>query len=353
MKTRTTYGFTILEIILATTLFALISVAVFGVFRTGTRAYRDAQREAAVLQRTRFIFDTLESDIANLYYMDETSYNIQAEKMIKEYEKERLEAEEDNDWDAFEQKYGPREDDREADNDPNYVGNPFEQVRMIDLQFAGEDREEADGMSFAIYNKLQVGGNYYLAGLERVHYTVDNGVLIRSVESVESNPRTWTGEVIEKENPPQHMIVAEGVVTLDFKYAFWVDNQWYETDAWNSANRQLRNPQYLLGEYEFEEDDDGRIVFGPGAPGWNDYLNDLENQPLDRVPAYIRVRLQVADPESPARTHTFERIFRVPNSQETWFINTNLEEEEQEMERQERDQEFTPVYPGALRKESR
>lgn len=349
MTRQSTKGFTILEIILATTLFALISVAVFGVFRTGTRAYNDARREAAVLQRSRFIFDTLESDIANLFYMDETAYNVQAERMLKKYEEDRLEAEEKDDWKSFELKYGPI-DKRKDENDPNYVGNPFEKVRMIDLQFSGEDRAEADGISFAVYQPFRVGGVYYLGGLQRVHYAVDNGVLIRSIESVEANPRTWTGEVLAKENPPQHMIVSEGVMGLDLKYGFWVDNQWYEVDAWNSANRQIRNPSYLLGEYELKENDDGQIVFGPGAPGWNEYLNDLTNQPLDRLPAYIRVKLEVADPENSARKHTFARLFRVPNSQETWSINRNLEEEEQEMERQERDQQYSPVFPGALRK---
>ncbi|MDK2971030.1 MAG: hypothetical protein PWP23_785 [Candidatus Sumerlaeota bacterium] len=349
-------AFTLLELVLAITIFALISVAVLAVFRTGTRTYSASHREMLLLQRSRYVFDSFESDISNLFYRDETSYNVQAREDIQEYQQYYLEADRTGDWDAFEERYGPRDRD-EADSDPNYVGNPFEKAKLIDLQFVGVSSEDSDGLAkdsitFAIRQPLELGADYHFWGLARVEYNVEGDYLIRSVEDVGTAPRTWDGQVLEKEIPPKYSIVAEGVQAFDLSYAFWWDNQWYETDTWSSSNRQIRNNQYLLGEYDTEDDEllnAGLPV--PGASGWNDYLNELEDQPLDRLPTYVRLRVLLSDPENTARTHEMVRVFRIPNSLETWVPNDQLDEDDQEMEREERDEEFVPVFPGALKKE--
>lgn len=346
-------AFTLLELILAITIFALVSVAVLAVFRTGTQAYTETNREMLMLQRSRYVFDTFEDDIMSLFYRDETSYNVESREMIQEYQQVRLEAERTGDWDEFERVYGPREGeaDEEDRNDPNYIGNPFDKGKLIDLQFVGENHDEIDSITFAVHEPLELGIDYHFWGLSRVHYTVEGDFLIRSEESVETAPRDWQGEVLEKEEKPTHSIVARDVAVFDLSYAFWWDNQWYEVENWSSSNRQVRNPQQLLGEYDYDEDDVRIGQLQPGAPGWNDYLNELENQPLDRVPTYVRLRLGLTDPENEERVFEMTRIFRIPNSQETWVINEQIEEEDQEMEREMRDDEYTPVFPGALRKQ--
>ncbi|MBI5154766.1 hypothetical protein HZA57_05970, partial [Candidatus Poribacteria bacterium] len=299
----------------------------------------------------RYILDTMEKDVSNIFYRDETSYNVQARQRLEEYQRALLDAEANDSWEDFELRYGPRDDETERPDGQTYIGNPFEQGRLIDLQFSGEDSEEQDTITFASRRPFTLGADYSEWGLARISYAVDNGVLIRSLEDVETPPRTWDGKVLEKETPPQHSIIAEGVVEFNLTYGFWYDNQWYEVDHWSSGDRQIRNPNYLLGEYSEEE---LATIQGGGVgqiSNWNDRLNDSDREPLDRVPTYVRVQLALADPENEKRLTRWNRILRIPNSQETWVFNGHLDEDQQAMERTFRDQNYTPVYPGALRKQ--
>ena len=349
-KRGTQMGFSLLEVLIATTIFALISVAVFQTFRVGTSAYSSGLREAAVLQRARFALDALDQDFDTLFFRDETSYNVAARKLIEEYERARLDAEETNDWSKFEEVYGPEDGGEAKDKGSNFVGNPFEQGRLIDLQILGEDSQDQDAIAFAVRRPYGVGGKMYPFGLARVRYSLQGDVLVRSIESVEDAPRDWQGQELERKMPPDYTLVAQGVQKFDLKYAFWNDNQWYEVDSWNSANRQIRNPDYLLGDYEVDDDDAAAGIAVLGSDLYNELLNEQERQPYDRVPAYVRVHLEISDPESPARVRQFERIYRLPGSVETWVPNKKIEEEDQEEERMERDNRYTLVYPGALRK---
>jgi len=360
MRPQRDGGFTLLELMVAVTIFAIISVAVLAVFRTGTRAYQNSHREADVLRRARFAMDTFETDIQTIFYRDETSYNVQARRRLELYQTEFLEAERTRNWEAFESKYGPegsrgrRDGGDGAAEDPDRIGNPFEKGRIIDLNFVGEDSDAQDTLTFAVQYRPEVGRKSLLWGLSRVKWAVDNGVLIRSAESVEAPPRDWMGEVLEKPEKPEHLIVAEGVQEFDLAYAFWFDNQWYEVGQWSSANRQIRNSLYLLGEYEFDEREQQQIERGqvvPGAEGWNEFLNESDGQPLDRVPTYVRVKMAISDPVNPKRLTRLMRVIRVPNSQETYLPNGDLEEDEQETERELRDDEYLPVFPGAMEKE--
>ncbi len=248
-----------------------------------------------------------------------------------------------NDWSIFEQNYGSL-DGRED----GAIGNPFERGRIIDLQFVGEDHGGTDELTFVTFRPLTIGGEYRPWGLERVRYSANNGTLIRRSESVESPPRGVTGEMRQKPYPPQVDILAEGVKAFALSYGFWYDNQWYEVTKWNSSNRQIRNPRYLLGTYDFRSDEITPGALRPGLPGWNEYLNDLANEPLDRLPSYIRIRVTVADPDTGRRPYTLQSILRLPGSQETFIPNTDLPEEDQRMERAERDSRYYQVFPGAM-----
>src|SRR5690606_8447896 len=173
----------------------------------------------------------------------------------------------------------------------NYIGNPFEKYRLIDLQFEGIEGGMVDRLSLARRQNLSENEKYLLYGLERVNYTVEAGLLIRSSESVDVAPRSWDGEILEKEIPPNHVIIAEGIKRFDLSYGFWWDYQWYEVENWNSSGRQIRNPAMLLGEYDYDEHADMSAP-QPGSPGWNDYLNDLDEMPYDGLPTYIRVSVE-------------------------------------------------------------
>lgn len=355
---RSRKALSILELLMAVTVFALVSVAVFSVFMAGTRSYDATHRHAAVIQRGRYVMDMLEQDVMRLFYRDEDQYNVQSRKVIEEYEMTRAQLESNRassaDWERFQNRYFCQEEN-EADclKDPNYVGNPFDKGKLIDLQFVGEDHGDTDKITFAIRRPFDVGNPYILWGLARVHYTVERDYLIRTVETVEVNPRTWDGQVMPKKVPPEHAIVAQGIKYFDLSYGFWWDSQWYEVPSWSSSDRRMRNSQYLMGEYP--EDEERTDRFGPGgvplaSDAGRELVNLMASMPYDRVPTYVRLRLGIGDPENPGRITELERIFRIPNSQETWVVNQSLDEKEREMEQTLRDQDYRPVYPGALRK---
>jgi prepilin-type N-terminal cleavage/methylation domain-containing protein len=344
-------AFTLLEVMLAVTIIGLISLAVLAVFRTGLRTYEGANREVVLLQRGRYVFDFISNDVANVFYRDENTYNVTAREMIEQYQQALIDAELNNTWHDFERMYGPRDDDRAYD-DPSYVGNPFEKYRLIDLQFEGVDGGMFDRLTLARRQNLTENERYLLYGLERVNYTVEAGLLIRSSESVDVAPRSWDGEILEKEIPPNHVIIAEGIKRFDLSYGFWWDYQWYEVENWNSSGRQIRNPAMLLGEYDYDEHADMSAP-QPGSPGWNDYLNDLDEMPYDGLPTYIRVSVELEDPGNADRTMELTKVLWIGSAQETWVPNRDLEERDREMELEERDQRYTPVMPGALRKNAR
>lgn len=331
---------TVLELLMAITIFSLVSLAVFSVFSAGTRAYEATHRDAALLQRSRYVFDQFESDIMQLFYRDEDEYNEQARRVLQQYQQALQQYEQTGDEALIEPYIPCPEGDEDCLNDPSHIGNPYEKATMIDLQLVGESGGETDSITFAIRQPYELGKPYMPWGLARVNYTVENDYLIRSMESVEVAPRTWDGKIMEKSEPPMHAIVAKGVLAFDLSYAFWWDNQWYETEAWSSGERKLRNSLTLMGEYD--ED----VLEGQ----YSQFAQQQNLSAYDRVPTYVRVRLKIADPEAKGRSIDLTRIFRIPNSQETWTINEQLEEDDREMERYVRDQQFTPVYPGASRK---
>ncbi len=348
-------GFTLLEVMLAVTIMALISIAVINVFNVATDSFKSGNRETLVLQRARFIFDTLDADLKQIHFEPETSYNVNARTEIEKHQQLMLEAEETNDFDQFEKIYG--EKDERNENDPEHIGNPFEKFVLIDLQFIGEDGEDFDTATFSTKTSLSEGARYFPYGTKRVRYAVDGGFLIRTEDSIKAAPRDWLGEIQEKEVPPEHTILAKGVEKFDLQYGFWVDNSWFEANSWNSAGKQIRNSNFILGDYDFEEEGtadnfsstDANIGFG--SDGWNDSLNDARNEPFDGLPAYIRISVTLRDPEDEnGKKLNISKILQVPGSTETWYENDKLEEDERENEVILRRDEYLEVFPGALKK---
>ena len=348
-------GFTVLEVLVAVTIFAVISVVIFSVFRSAIRSQTVAHRETKMLERARFTMDTFEKDIQNIYFRDETSYNVNMARMIEEMEMDRLRAEAQGNWENFYNKYGnPYEDEDEQDP---AVGNPYERGRMIDLQVVAQEGGETDEMTFARLHSLDEGVVYRPWGLARVTYNVDNGWLMRRSESVETEQRNVLGESLGRTTRPIITRLAGGVKQFNLSFGFWYDSTWYETEVWDSSNRQIRNPDYILGAHDDEwQDMDARERDGknlgtlqPGDEGWNEYINDLDTEPLDRLPAYIRVQIVLADPENEKRTQSYERIIRVVPSQETYSMTGHtLSEEGREIERNLRDQKYSRVFPGPV-----
>lgn len=349
-------GFTVLEVMVALTIFALVSVAVFAIFRAAFRSERVGQRETRMLQKARFALDTFERDVTNIFFRDETAYNVNISHQIERMERERLEAEDTGDWEGFYNNWGNPDDQESADG--AQFGNPYERGRIVDMQMTGSNNGDNDTLTFAVDARLDMGKPYRPYGLARVKYFVDSGWLVRSENDVESIPRDQFGNLMRMPEPPQFTRLADGVQKFNLNYTFWYDNQWYEVPTWNSSNRLIRNPRHVLGDYREDEERDWGIreensaarPLRPGDPGWNEYVNDQQSEPLDRLPSAIRVRLELADPDDPKRTQVFERIIRVPPAEETYEPRGFLTEDEREEERDLRDQQYRMIFPGAMDK---
>lgn len=343
-------GFTLIEILVAVTIFAIVSLIIFTVFRTGIRTQRVAQRETEVLERGRFALDSLDRDMTNIFFRDETSYNVALTNALEMMEQARLRAEESGDFEEFYRMYGRPAGEAGDDDEKPTEGNPYEKGRLIDLQMAGNDGGDLDSISFAALAPPAVGFGYFPLGVARVEYRVDNGVLTRVAKSVETESKTPNGEILRAPQPPEVAPLAEGVRTFDLTYAFWYDNQWYEAKDWASSNRVTRNPNYILSAPERDETEgDGRLR--PGDPGYEQFLNDQKNEVLDRLPAYVRVRLVFEGEKDDARPLRMERIIRLPPSVETYSPNRGFEEEQREEERVERDAKYLPIFPSTMKKQ--
>lgn len=354
MMTSRQKAFTLIELLLAVTIMALISIAVFSVFKVATDTYKTGNEESTIIQRGRYALDNFETDLMAIYYLPETAYDVRAREEIEEYQTLFLQAERENDWKEFEEKYGPNDPQKERD-EPPYQGNPFENNRLMDLQFLGEDNGETDSVIFSRHLTFEPGGYYFPLGISRVQYQVEGDFLIRSEESVFAPPRTYEGELLEKEEPPRHVILAEGVQEFNISYGFWIDFTWFEIDMWDSTKKQLRNPDFLLGDYDDEIDDGisspatgGRPSFG--SEGWNDSLNDEDSEPYDALPTYVRVSLKLSDPDTPEKTTAFTRLYRVPGAVEFWRPTEELDEDDRDEELDIRKDDYIEVQPGALRK---
>ena len=264
-------GFTVLEVLVALTVFSLVTLTVFAVFRAAVKSQRVGERETKIVQRARFAMDTIEGDLTNIFFRDETAYNVTLERQISQMEQSRLQAEQNNDWESFYSNYGnPNDPDSE---DSARIGNPYEKGRLIDVQMQGK----AHSMTFAAHDPLSLGEAYRPFGLSRIKYFVDEGLLMRSASNIDAKERNQFGEIEEFPEPPSFSRLAEGVDSFTLRYAFWFDNQWYETKSWTSSQRLIRNPQYLLGDYGDDDDNWGR-----GQDDWG------ENDPrsMGRRPAH-------------------------------------------------------------------
>jgi prepilin-type N-terminal cleavage/methylation domain-containing protein len=353
--TRRRRGVTLLEMLIAATLLAIVATLIFTVFRSATKTMDRAHAETNMMQRVRFALDAVETDLQNVHYRDETTYNTYMTAILNQFEAVRAEAELTDDYTAFEAIYG-EQDSRNSDDDPNFIGNPYDKGRLIDLSFGGDD----GGLNFSRVRKNIPGVSDFPLGLSRIRYALSGGTLIRTEEPVVLPDMSVYGEVKERDNPPAEEPLAEGVTRFDVAFLFWYDNQWYETPKWDSSERLIRSASHRM----VPEDSRGSSssssnslsgngdpeVLQPGEPGWNEYLNAQSSEPFDALPAYVRIRIAIArDPERPeVGNRVFQRIVRVPGSQESFVRDESLDEKVADAEAAARDDSYVAVLPGVM-----
>ncbi len=311
-------AFTLVEVLLAISIFSLVVTSLYTTFRIGMRASASAEREINRMQHARVIFDTIDRDIRGIYFLPETSYNQNIRRSLSRFQQEWLKAELEGRLEEF--LYGDEKDPKKA-----AAKNPYEMGIEINLQFKGEHRDKCDSMTFVRYQYNDGLTSIQPWGLGRIRYLVEDGKLIRTEEDVIEPMKDMQGTVVE-EKIPRRDVLAEGVKRFDLKFGFFYQDDWLEAEDWDSKAKRYRNPVM-----ELDEED----------PDYQEQLKREQMKPEDGLPAFIRVTLDIEDEKQPrgvqkagvgkknkTKIQTFSTLVRVPTAQENYL--PSLEENNEE-----------------------
>lgn len=364
-RRRARAGFTLLEIMLAVTIFSICITAIYTSFRTSAKAFESGKRSAEQMQTLRFTVDQITRDLRGIYY--ETDYNAkfsQMERDANSRQEELLQEIEEKREQASRRSYG-----RAGDEEEEYIG------AKVNLRFFGEDREQADTIEFAHFLPSDGTQDNSFLGGERVQYTLENGQLIRRrfrvLEVMELNPnliedleraheiiaqeaekeedeekrRTveelYAGSTLlsflsskfkvkyyvpvqEEELPPE--LIASNVVKFNVTYGYFSEGEWLEAPAWDSESKEHRTPPFNIE---------------PTDPEFMNKMLAYETRPADHLPTYVRLRIGVGAqpvdgkaPEEktdssqgapkPGRIYETDTIVWLPSAQEV-FVPTDEE----------------------------
>jgi len=304
-------GFTLLEVLLAVSIFAMLISALYTTFRVGLRAYDIGEKEIDQMQHARVIFDTMSRDLRSVYYQAETSYNNNLRRMLAQYEQQRLKAELDGTLDEFLYGRGSNEED-------TGVPNPYDSYIEINLDFKADNAERADSMTFVRYQMDDGISRTQPWALGRISYFVENGELIRTEEDIFQPGKDKEGNEIE-EKIPRREVLAKGVVKFDLHFGFFREDDWMEAPDWDSNARRYRNPARVI-----EEDD----------PNYQELIQKEARKPVDGLPAFVRAaiiieekskrRIKSADAsiepggKAGSGRRSFSSLIRVPCAEENY-----------------------------------
>ncbi len=136
-------GVTLLELVVAVTIFSMVIASLFAAFRTGVKAAEIGTKRSEGSQGTRFVIGQLSSDLRNVFYKTPAAYNItrrQREAVIAEREKNALRS-------------GRAREEIEQDDSLPELGP------KIDLAFRGTDGGELDALTFIRRQGEKVGSD--------------------------------------------------------------------------------------------------------------------------------------------------------------------------------------------------
>ena len=285
-------GFTLLEVMLAVTIFSLVISAILMTFRTGMRAYETSTSHMEVMQQARVIFTRLGKDLRSAHFQDESSYNTTLRYHIDTHLKDREEDEEEGEW--------------EADDD---FENPYNYCLEIDLKFEGENKEGGDSLNFVTRRPIETTRKMFPFGMERVHYYVEDESLMRSVSPILTPPKNTRGDPIETPIIRADRIAAR-VKQFDLRYGFFYNEEWLEAEDWNSNENVHRNPPFAFDESDLDSDD---------------YYQYERRKPDDHLPAYVKVHLELGDKQNAAKTFSYDTELRLYRSQENYLPSIEYE----------------------------
>lgn len=312
MRPRTQTAFTLLEVILAMTIFGLVTLGVLATFRTATRSYERSGRAMAGLQSARAIQDTIGRDLRSAFLVNETNYGV------------RLPGNES-------QSDAPPpvlpESGTGSSADPLSYGQAglvedqieYDSSLEADLSFTLTGGTGKDELSFVRRLRPVASSRVPPPGaLVRVTYTVDgDDRLVRRTQIVYGEAALYypepgmTREEAEQARrdqivfeEPKEEFLAEGVEVFDVRCIHWADGQWLATDQWDSSEVRARDP---LADQSLPEDDPNAGLF-----------NALRDRtPEDGLPAALEVHLGLRDALG-GRTRLSRLLIPIPPAQETW-----------------------------------
>jgi len=308
-------AFTLIEVLLAISIFSLVVTSLYTTFRVGMRSYASGEREINRMQHARVIFDTIDRDIRSVYYMPETSYNQNLRRAVSRFQQEWMKAELDGRLDEF--LYGD-----ENHPEKEQALNPYEMGIEIDLHFKADNQADLDSLTFVRYQYNDGLTNIQPWGLGRIRYLVEGEQLIRTEEDIIEPMKDMQGTVIE-EKIPRRDVLAEGVKRFDLRFGFFYQDDWMEAEDWDSKAKRYRNPTV-----ELDEED----------PDYPEKLKREQMKPEDGLPAFIRITLDIEDEKqskgdqksraaskTKPRIQTFSTLVRMPTAQENYL--PSLEED--------------------------
>jgi prepilin-type N-terminal cleavage/methylation domain-containing protein len=289
-------GFTLLEVMLAVTIFSLIMLSMFTLLNTSARTLERSNRVSDSMVRARGVFDTLARDFRTFYFENESDYNTNVRQTLEQLEAQRGQVDENGRVQRLDSNGNPLDEE-----DEETFLLPIE----IDLAFAGQDGDALDELSFVTHLPNEPGGFSMPWGARRVHYFVREGGLYRSEDTIFKENVQADGSVEAKPEPELEK-VSDGVTVFDLQYWYWKDGEWFLAPDWDSASMRYRfpGPEGTAEELGISEEE---------------YSLLREQELPDDSPAMVEATLGLEDPGRPGRVERYRQIFRLYRAQETAF----------------------------------
>jgi len=307
-------AFTLIEILLAVTIFGIISLAVYSTFRVGLKSYESDRQQMEITQTARVVFDTLARDLRALYYLSPNWYNQDLIHRLQFRELQKLQA-------AQLTATLPHREQKDKKEEP-MPGVP------IDLTIVAVDHEQGDTLTF-VTKQENWGGTLPVEpwGLARVKYSVQDGNLFRQEDSVivdqvpsfqyqppKPPPDRRNRDSAEEPPPPTpesadhylektpRELVARHVKMFDLRFGYWTEEGWFEAPDWIAHERRYRNAP---------------VEVDPKDPNAEMIRMRDRARPTDDIPAYVSVTLVLGYGRDGSRTQVFRSRLRLLSSLET------------------------------------
>lgn len=304
MKCGIVRGFTLMEVMVAVVIFALVVSSLVVSFRTGVKAYDIGATHAELDQTIRFVTTQLAQDLRNVFYRQPWTYNVtrnQREELLQQREQQAQ---------LSGAKVAAVDDDQTPELGPR-----------IDLSFHARDNGETDELSFARLENDEHPETHRLFGLARLRYFVSDGCLYRAVDDVIAPETDEFGNELPKPVPPTIDKLANNVKGFDLKFGYFFDGEWLLADDWDSDTAQYRNPP---------EDEEGADRKGTAATTRDPKTGELATRTggmtlettqrrTDDLPAWVEITYTFTDPKKTEKEKKVRQIIQLYPSQETYL----------------------------------